>query len=103
MPITAFFEFYNMNKGTIVFICLTHLVLILDLGMKNEEIVESEKAPLVEENEKEKNDRVLLGKCFGAVLVCYIIYGICHESITRQVRLARKLLFVRAFSTLRTI
>ena len=29
--------------------------------------------------------KVLLAKCFGAVVGCYLIYGICHEAITRQV------------------
>ena len=33
----------------------------------------------------ENNRKVLLAKCFGAVVGCYLIYGICHEAITRQV------------------
>jgi len=29
--------------------------------------------------------RLLLVKCFTAVISCYLVYGVCHESITRQV------------------
>jgi len=29
-------------------------------------------------------DRLCLAKCFFGVLLCYIVYAICHESITRQ-------------------
>jgi len=58
----------------------------LELGMKNDED-EEEKSHLIEVNpviEFEKLDKVLLAKCFGAVVGCYLIYGICHEAITRQ-------------------
>ena len=50
-----------------------------------------EEVPLGEEKEN-KNDKVLLGKCFAAVLVCYTIFAICHESITREVSLDREII-----------
>lgn len=31
-----------------------------------------------------KTDKVLLFKCFSAVLTCYLLYAICHESIVKQ-------------------
>ena len=52
--------------------------------MKNDES-ETDKVALIPDSENDKKDRSLLAKCFAAVLGCYIIYGICHESITRQV------------------
>ena len=61
--------------------------------MKNdEEIVKlGEKAPDCPEassnGESDKIDKLCLLKCFIGVLSCYIIYAICHESITRQVKI----------------
>ena len=37
-------------------------------------------------------DKLCLAKCFFGVLICYIVYAICHESITRQVFLLIKLI-----------
>ena len=38
-------------------------------------------------------DRLCLAKCFFGVLLCYIVYAICHESITRQVNKINKIIF----------
>ena len=59
--------------------------------MKNdEEIVKladkaSECPEAVPGEKVEKIDKLCLAKCFFGVLTCYIVYALCHESITRQV------------------
>ena len=58
---------------------------------------------MLEESEEDRNllekssgqdrkpDKILLLKCFLAVLFCYLLYGICHEAIFKQVRKIRKI------------
>jgi len=50
---------------------------------------EEDRTPLIQDvtesgNGTKRTDKVLLLKCFVAVLTCYLLYAICHESIFKQ-------------------
>jgi len=63
------------------FDCLTDIVLNSKMLEESEE-----DRNLLEKNsgQDRKPDKILLLKCFLAVLFCYLLYGICHEAIFKQ-------------------
>ena len=58
--------------------------------------IDAENTPLVKAAQSQTGSstsagqkRLLLVKCFTAVISCYLVYGVCHESIIRQVSFSR--------------
>ena len=54
-----------------------------DIDLENISLVKSANGSTTSAGQK----RLLLVKCFTAVISCYLVYGVCHESITRQVNM----------------
>ena len=107
--------FYQKNTEARIFDCpcnfrkFLHFVSSIDIVFRQKIIIENylnnyrhrldskmldeseeDRTPLIQDvtesgNGTKRTDKVLLLKCFVAVLTCYLLYAICDESIFKQV------------------
>lgn len=72
--------------------------------------IDAENTPLVKSTISQSGSstsagqkRLLLVKCFTAVISCYLVYGVCHESITRQLYDGERFSFTLWLITVQTL